>query len=190
MMSVNKLNEITPVTLDSAMKAFKEWRTDKSSNGGQTIPNELWEQVFELEAHGIQLRLIKTALGISSNQYRSQQTKREQAQSKLDDTKLEINSPKPQVVFSEAVITSSSINPSTSEVKQVQSLSDAANETRQQIKQLKINNNDKHRLNTDTVIVECIHSDGHKLKIHVTSKSMPEIFDAFFQQSSSISLSC
>jgi len=190
MMSANKLNEITPVTLDSAMKAFKEWRADKSSNGGQTIPNELWEQVFELEAHGIKTRLIKTALGISSNQYRSQQTKREQAQTKLEDTKLEINSPKPQAIFSQAVITSSPINPSTSEAKQVQSLSDAANETRQQIKQLKINNNDKHNLNTDTVIVECIHSDGHKLKIHVTSKSMPEIFDAFFQQSSSISLSC
>jgi|AntRauTorckE6833_2_1112554.scaffolds.fasta_scaffold17574_3 hypothetical protein len=190
MMSVNKLNEITPVTLDSVMKAFKKWRSDKSSNGGQTIPNELWEQIFELEANDIAPRVLKSALSISSNQYRSQQIKREQAQTKLDDTKLEINSPKPQAIFSEAVITSSSVNPATSEVKQVQSLSDAANETRQQIKQLKINNNDKHNLNTDTVIVECIHSDGHKLRIHVTSKRMPEIFDAFFQQSSSISLSC
>ena len=190
MMSDNKINEISPVTIDSVMQAFKGWRADKSSNGGQTIPSELWDQVFELEAHGIKPRLIKTALGISSNQYFSQQTKRKQAQAKLDETKLEINTPQPKAIFSEAVITSSSVNPATSEVKQVQSLSDHANETRQQIKQLKINNNDKHRLNTDTVIVECIHSDGHKLKIHVTSKSMPEIFDAFFQQSSSISLSC
>jgi hypothetical protein len=190
MMSANKINEISPVTIDSVMQAFKEWRADKSSNGGQTIPSELWDQVFELEAHGIKPRLIKTALSISSNQYFSQQTKRKQVQAKLENTSIEIENPQPKAIFSEAVITSRSVDPATSEVKHVQSLSDAANETRQQIKQLKINNNDKHRLNTDTVIVECIHSDGHKLKIHVTSKSMPEIFDAFFQQSSSISLSC
>jgi hypothetical protein len=190
MMSANQLNEITPVTLDSAMKAFKEWRADKSSNGGQTIPNELWKQVFELEANGIAPRVIKLVLGISSNQYHNQQTKREQAQTKLDTTELEIDNPKPQAIFSEAVIASSPVNPTISADKQVRSLSDAANETRQQIKQIKITNNAKHSLNPETVIVECIHSEGHRLKIHVTSKSMPEIFDAFFQQSANINLSC
>ena len=70
-----------------------------------------------------------------------------------DDTKLEINSPQPQAIFSEAVITSSSVNPATSEVKQVQSLSDAANETRQQIKQLKINNNDKYKKTIKTILI-------------------------------------
>ena len=165
-MSANKFNEISPVTIDSVMQAFKEWRADKSSNGGETIPSELWEQVFELEANDIAPRVIKSALSISSNQYRSQQTKRKQAQTKLDDTNTEIKSPQPQAIFSQAVITSSPINPSTSEVKHVQSLSDAANETRQQIKQLKINNNDKHRLNTDTVIVECIHENSLQSRFH------------------------
>jgi hypothetical protein len=183
-MSANHSNAPYSVTLEDTIASFAKWRSNKSRHGGsQTIPTELWDMVFALEANGLHPRTIKSALSISSTQYRNQQAKRQQNKVKEQGNN---KTSKEEAIFSEVVVAP---NKSTHE-EELPSLANAVKENRHQINQLKTMDNRKHELNSDTVIVECIHSDGHRLKIHVTSKKISEIFSAFLQQSASANLSC
>jgi hypothetical protein len=165
------------LSLESVILAFANWRSVKNAHGvsNKPIPSELWDMVFALEAKGLPARAIKSALGLSSGQYKSQKAKREQSKSEQQRDEADTST---VATFAEAIV-----SPSQAEHgAEVPSLSDLANETRQQVRQLKITDNSKHQLSSETVIVECFHSDGHRLKIHATSEKMSEIFSAFFQQ--------
>lgn len=169
------------VSLEGTIAAFVKWRSEKASSerGNKPIPQELWDMVFTLEENGLSQRTLKSALNLSATQYRTQQSKRQQPQPTLQK---ESNSLNEQALFAEAVVTPNS----SIQTPEVPSLVEAAKETQHKIKQLKTTDLSKHELSTETIIVECIHNEGHRLKIHATSKKMSEIFKAFFQQPESV----
>lgn len=65
------------------------------------IPSELWDMVFALEAKGLPARAIKSALGLSSGQYKSQKAKREQSKSEQQRDEAETST---AATFAEAIV--------------------------------------------------------------------------------------
>ena len=184
-MSANTLGNHTEISLESTILAFTNWRTVKNQHGGSNkpIPSELWDMVFTLESKGLPARSLKAALGISSTQYKNQKAKREVNN---PGQQVNIDNKAENALFAEAVV-----KPSKAELEQkTPELSGLGSEALHQIKQLKTTDNSKHELNPNTVIVECFHSDGHRLKIHATSEKMSEIFGAFFHQPAAEISSC
>ena len=166
-MTENVENNNQPsISLENTILAFTNWRASKLQHGSnKPIPSELWDMVFTLEENGLSARVLKSALGLSSTQYKNQKAKRQQTQvAASKDT---------EVATANAEFAQAVINPSQGPLEQeIPSLARAANETRQQVKQLKITDNSKHELSSSTVIVECFHSEGHRLKIHATSENV------------------
>lgn len=175
---------IESITLEETMLAFEQWRSNKPNDGGQYyIPQALWDKVFALEAKGLPARSLKSALGLSSTQYRNQKLKREQ---NTETPGAPSNDATKPAIFTEAVVSRVPTNSAPSN-----SLQDkAAKVTRHQVKQLRTMDNSSHEPDLSTVIVECIHRDGHRLKIHATNERVSEIFNAFLAQSSDDNQPC
>jgi len=175
---------IESITLEETMLAFEQWRSNKPNDGGQYyIPKTLWDKVFALEAKGLPARSLKSALGLSSTQYRNQKLKREQ---NTVNKRAQSGDEVTQAVFSEAVV--DRVSSCSVQISPPQEA--AAKATRHQVKQLKTMDNRSHEPDLGTVIVECIHRDGHRLKIHATTERVNEIFNAFLSQSSDDNQPC
>jgi len=173
------------VTIDAAISAFTNWRATKKGSKSTPIPNALWDMAFALEAVGYTPSLIKTALGLSTNQYQTQKNKRNKSNTALPETAL----PRPCFVEAAHQVSGGEKEWPKRTQEDLPSLSDLANTNRQSIKSVKTNNAN-HSLNPQTVIVECIRDDGHRLRIHTTDERMVEIFSAFFNQPSQVSELC
>lgn len=175
---------IESITLEETMLAFEQWRSNKPNDGGQYyIPQTLWDKVFALEAKGLPARSLKSALGLSSTQYRNQKLKREQNAATPGAPSNDAAKP---AIFTEAVV--SRVSTSSAQSNPLQD--EAAKATRHQVKQLRTMDSRSHEPDLSTVIVECIHRDGHRLKIHATNERVSEIFNAFLAQSSDDNQPC
>ena len=168
------------ITLDDVFKALQHWRDNKTQYEGSGIPDEVWHKIFQLEKAGYKAAHLKRLFSLNTMQYRKKQ---EQSTQTHSETPVESSSSgsveveqKNAVQFGEAVVVHE-------ETQDVPPLTQAANQTKSAISQLKATSDrmDSY-LDTTTVIVECIRDDGHRLKIHTTSERLDIVMRTFFNR--------
>ena len=164
-------------TLDSVLRDIEHWRANKNQYPNKSIPDTIWRNIFELsKVHS--LSRIKSIFGVSSNQYNLKHQQLVQA-SLSSIKRVENKSDKqPHAAFCEVEIGESGAT--------VTPLPNVQHATPAAVASLKSNNNDPSSyLDLSTIIVECIRPDGHRLKIHTTTKKINEVMQAFFDGSNS-----
>lgn len=171
-------------SLDTIFKALQHWRNNKQDYDNSGIPNNVWGMVFELAEQDHNKNELCRMFGLNSQQYdkkRSQYYSSVQpscgAKPAKTENKIEQNAP---IAFSEAILASEKTPPA------IPPLTQATQQTKQAIKKLKSTvNQPEQRLDTTTVIVECIRADGHRLKIHMTNHRIDVLMQNFFSQEAS-----
>lgn len=173
------------VTFDDVFKAMQHWRNHKNEYPKPGIPDDVWLMIFGLENNGYTAKDLKRLFNLNSQQYaikqnqlaapNNQPSSPSELKESCDSSKQSDN----KVDFCEAVIESSAQD-------NIPSLAEAANATKKAVSQLKsTNNNSANYLDPTTIIVECLRPDGHRLKIHITSKSVNTVMEAFFGKGAS-----
>lgn len=166
------------ITIDNIFDEMESWRESPDHKKG--IPDELWIKIFKLARRYPEKRL-RSIFSINSKQYK---IKHDQLMlkkpKKLDDINSKNNS----------AIDQARAKPNFCEVKIAPSISDNVppltsereiDKAKKHIKTLRSNSNDPESyLSLNTVIVECVHPNGQKLKIHTTNQSLAEVMQAFY----------
>lgn len=176
------------VTLDSIYKDILHWRANKSDYPDRGIPDSTWKKIFQLEAEGYPKKDLLKILSLNSRQYdmkRAQIHPSKHIQSPhqtTGDTKEPViqntQEKEDQVVSFHEVFDSPSLHYQSPSLTK-----DRAEKTRAQISQLRSTNNSVDSfLDRTTIIVECIHPNGHRLKIHTTSQSLDIVMKTFYMQ--------
>ena len=147
-------NDTVSPTIESTLEAFNTWRANKGEQ--KTIPDHLWQQIFELSKTYSISRLCQT-FGINYGQYQNYIRKMEQI-------KKDALSEQPDVTvnFSSTVNEQPKADVQFCQVKKKQA---------QEKPPL---------LMTDTMVVELYREDGVLMKIHTTTDRFHELFYAFF----------
>ena len=171
----------SPVTIDEAFKALKHWRENKGDYSSPGIPNEVWLQILQLEDNGYSASELKRIFNLSSTQYA---TKKNQL----------INTAPSSTAVAEQKSQSSNTQRSEGNMKfceatvkqnipsqNIPSLTEAASQNKKAVVQLKSTQNEPESfLDMTTIIVECIHPNGHRLNIHTTTQSIDKVMQGFF----------
>jgi len=172
-----------PVTIDKVLNALNHWRENKHDYAGPGIPNEVWLLIFQLENKGHSVVDLRRIFSLSTTQYSTKKKqlintepgkplavaqKKQSGGSPIDDGDIK---------FCEA--TGQQNVPAQS----IPSLTETASQNKKAVTQLKsTNNNPESFLDLTTIIVECIRPDGHRMKIHTTTKSIDKVMQGFFLQ--------
>lgn len=160
-------------TLDSVNSKLIAWRKNKKKTGQINIPDDLWLDIFKVAKIHTPSR-VRHFFSLSSSQYNKKYAQLFGSDNNLNEdvelidniNQVEINHP-----FCEVNI----IPDLTPE------LNAKANEVRTSIKKIKNTKSEPLTYcDNDTVIVECIRSDGHRLKIHTVNKNAQQIVSNFF----------
>ncbi len=165
-----------PVTLDQVDKAMSHWRTNKSKNEQSSIPDDIWKTFFKLVDEGNHsASKLRSLFGINSAQYKKKHL--ELCGSNVKKTNI----------VSTAALCEVSTQP-TQAVAEIPGLTvTQAAETKKTINHLKSTHQDpKNYLDTSTIIVECIHPDGRRLKIHTTNQSLDLVMKTFYQSGAQV----
>jgi hypothetical protein len=171
------------ITLDTVLDSFQHWRDNKSSYPSNSIPDEIWLQVFALESQGrYKGSALRKIFGLNSTQYSRKRTELcSSSESEQSGNKQSISKESADVAakggsangFGEAVV-----EPLVSAA--IPSLNGT---TKTDLSKLKSTKDDGFSfLAQSTIIVECIRSDGHRLKIHTTNNSLAAVMQSFFGQ--------
>ena len=180
MSELQTTTQTASITLDDVFKALQHWRDNKTKYEGSGIPKEVWYKIFQLEKAGYKESQLRRLFDLNTTQYRKKREQLTQTQSEptvepssSESTEVE---EKDVVQFGEAVVVHE-------ETQDVPPLTQAANQTKSAISQLKSTSDrmDSY-LDTTTVIVECIRDDGHRLKIHTTSERLDIVMRTFFNK--------
>ncbi len=167
------------LSMENVYKDMQQWRATKDQFPKQEIPDELWRNIFKLTKTYGEPK-IRNMFGLSNKQYElkynqlcnstkspipiSTKTKPAQAQNVSQQVSAAT------IDFCEVDINGS-----------VSPLTNIAHETKASVKQLKSSHTDLDDiLDTTTIIVECIHPNGHRLKIHTTTQRIDQVMQAFF----------
>lgn len=156
--------KITDITIDGVEEAFNKWRAERMNGGSRSIPDALWQQVFQLENEGLTGERLRRFFQLNSAQY---QKKREElidsASSTPSTEKSTVDQP-PR--FSELTVnTNGKLSPT--------------QQTLKNIKHTKLGTD--ALLDKQTMILECKRSDGHCLHMHISIGQVDQIFDAFLK---------
>lgn len=175
-MSQENFTHQDPVTLDKAFKAMRHWRKNKHKYNKPGIPDDVCLMMFQLEANGYSVSELTKLFGLSGSQYCDKKALLLSSNSKHPAEETTDQNNKPSTThFCEARVEPNQ--------QQVPSLQKNVSDTKKVVKHLKsTNNNMDTYLDTTTIIVECIHPDGQRLKIHTTNKSIDKVMHAFFQK--------
>ncbi len=159
-------------TLHSVNEAIENWRRTKSGNGGHSMPDSLWQQIFLL-AESYTAKKVRHFFSLSKTQYDSKFKKLfPPSEPPREGPTTPESSGSKDTDFCEVTIQPTDTVPS---------LSDVAHTTSSSIQQLKSNKSDPSTyLDYNTIIVECIRPDGQRLKIHTVQKNVDQILTAFF----------
>jgi hypothetical protein len=142
-------------TLDDVSLAMKCWRETKK-NSSDSMPDEIWINIFKLADMHSEKR-VRVFLGITTTQYAERYRK-------LSPQLNRSQTPDPSPEFCEATIPP-----------------DRERQTRSSVQALRSNKPAlESYIDTNTIIVECIKPDGHRIKIHAVQKNIREIMLAFF----------
>lgn len=170
--------QASAVTLDSVEQAIANWRANKDQHPGTGIPDNIWRQIFSLESPTRSAHKLRAMFGLNSQQYKKKyaqlitgNTTPETAP--VTSTPLPAAPAKPNNAFAEVCVESQAAPSLASEVQ-------ATKDTIKAIKQTKIDLDEL--LDPNTVVVECIRNDGHRLKIHTCSQRIDVILQAFYSQ--------
>ena len=175
-------------TFNTVFKSMQHWRNHKSDYHGIGIPDDIWRAIFQLEKIGYTVSELKRSFGLNSQQYHRKKDMlypddspksvphQATAQQKPASTQVPTPTPAPSIAFCEAKQPTSQ--------QHIPSLDQAAaKQTKKTVAHLKstrpLQRND---YDTTTIIVECIHPDGQRLKIHTTNQHLTLVMQAFFQQ--------
>ena len=176
---------ISTTSLDEVFKAVQHWRDHKTDYKGVGIPDDIWVKIFQLESQGYTGIQLRRLFGLNSAQYsRKYMTlTQEDNSATIDATPKSVKTKPPMPPpgeFGEAIVSSAQ--------QAVPSLETvAANQTRQALSQLKSTHRQAESyLDINTVIVECIRPDGHRLKIHTTSERLDVVMQNFFAKDSAL----
>ncbi len=168
-------------TLDTVLKEMQHWRTNKA-HPKQAIPDELWKKIFHLaDIHSASA--VRKIFGLNSKQYKIKHEQLCQPTKQVKPSAVEsdgIKTPIKNAEESESVFCE--VNVETTTGIEVPPLTKPAHTTKETLK--KIRSNDKNLssyLDLTTVIIECIHADGHRLKIHASHESLTEVMQAFYK---------
>jgi hypothetical protein len=179
MMTAQASPTASKITLDTVFKSLQHWRQNKEAYGGYGIPEDIWAMIFALEDQGYPRKDLRKMFALNSTQYnKKHQQLQALAKPSAATCSQKINAAllNDKAHFVEA-------NVSTKDQSPIPPLSQAAEQTKQAITQLKSTQDKPHQyVDNATIIVECIHPNGHRLKIHTTNKSLTTIIPAFFQQ--------
>jgi hypothetical protein len=160
-----------PITIESALIEFEHWRMNKDQYTSKGIPDELWLKVFKLAETNSNSR-IRAIFGINNKQYNYKYE--ELTRAGLPPLKRAPNKSE-----QESKINFCEVNVGNNDELRLSTESSA---TAKAVSYLKSNDNDPATyLDLSTIIVECIRSDGKRLKIHTTTKKIPEVMKAFFE---------
>ena len=159
----------TPVTLDQAFKALQHWKSNKSEYPKPGIPDQVWKVIFQLESVGYAAKDLKNLFKLGSEQYDKKHAQLLQAPS-VDTGKKPVKTDP----FCEATL-------SVKAAVDVPPLT-----TKKDLAYLKSNQQaPEEYLDLTTIIVECVHSDGRRINIHTTIKSIDQVMKAFFNHGES-----
>ena len=174
--------ESSKITIDAVEKKLIHWRNNRKQYPGTGIPNEIWLQIFSLETAERSVHRLRAIFGLNSQQYKkkhaeliAQKTIIEKAVVK--STPLPEAPAKPITAFAEVCVENTAVPPLSPDVQATKNTIKAIKNTKVDLDTL---------LDTSTVIVECIRSDGHRLKIHTCSQRVDIIMQTFYSQSVSV----
>ena len=182
----NPATAVSATSLDEVFKAVQHWRDHKTDYKGVGIPDDIWVKIFQLESQGYTGIQLRRLFGLNSAQYSRKYmtlTQEDNSASTIDATPKSVKTKPatpPPCEFGEATLSSAQ--------QAVPSLDTvAANQTRQALSQLKSTHRQAESyLDINTVIVECIRPDGHRLKIHTTSERLDILMQSFFAKDSAL----
>ena len=168
-------------TIDEVVTLLQHWRDNKDQYEGRGIPDEIWHKTFALENSGrFSAAVLKRTFGLSSQQYKTKKTELlspvpTPLQPSPPDGTNDVAAPEP--AFCEAIIspdTPPTVPALTPEESQ------RAQKTKKDIARLKsTHQRPEDYLDTSTIIVEYIRPDGHRLRIHTTTKSINQVMQSF-----------
>lgn len=163
------------LTLDKVDKAVCYWRANKHKESKSGIPDELWKNIFKLEDVGSYSdKKLRHLFDLNSAQYKK---KRQE----LGNTATNVSTDNSNNQPAEFCEVTTQATPPVVEVPPL-TMAHAA-ETKKTVRHLKSTNQDsRQHLDTSTIIVECIHPDGHRLKLHTTNQGLDLVIKAFYQQ--------
>lgn len=172
-------SKVEAVTLDSVFESIQHWREHKEAYPSRAIPDEIWKKIFILAAQGkYKSESLRQLFKLNSAQYNRKyqalngelSSARPVSNSSVEDKATSSTSP----AFGEAIINPAIDKPT---------LQAAADKTKQAVKVLKSTKPfETSLLDPTTAVVECIRSDGHRLKIHITTQYLDAIVETFFSQ--------
>lgn len=169
------------VTLDTTFAALKHWREHKEEYEGGGIPDKLWKMFFQLENNGMSPSEIRRFFSINSQQYARKRIELMPLNSKKSVMQQVPHKNPPTHVKTD--VNFCEVNVKSSVDQKIPSLTQAAKASKKTLSQLRSTDSSaEHYLDLTTIIVECIRPDGHRLKIHTTTKSLDQVMQAFFLQ--------
>jgi len=178
-MSKKLISEAEGVTLESVFESIQYWREHKDAYPNRAIPDEIWKKVFILAEQGKYSPLsLRQFFKLNSDQYnRKHQALMGGSSPEEKPTNSSVEEKQtlsPSITFGEAVV-----NPDTD----IPSLKAAAGKTKKAVKVLKSTEPfEISMLDPTTAVIECIRSDGHRLKIHITTQRLDALIETFFSQ--------
>jgi len=193
-MSTSYLESNEPITLGNVYKAMEDWRVNVSpKNKRAGIPDNIWRAFFELEKRGYKFSDIKRVFAINLSQYKLKKQQLigdEIEQSNIErtskcstpqETAIESEKPNPQKIpdtFCQVTLD----HGVKSRIPSLEQKTSAAHATKAVVNHLKsTKNKPEDYLDRTTIIVECIHPNGHRLKIHTTQENIESVIQTFFK---------
>ena len=151
------------VSLDEVYSEVKYWRENKVKNNQSNMPDSLWDKILQL-VEQLDTQKVKNLFGVSSEQIKNKQAQRQRA---LNANLLEEVTLGPEPA--------SLSEPSTHTVT---ALPERAPDKPTQADKFY---RPSHLPDKPTCVVEIYNAEGKLMKIHMTTDTIREVFDAFYR---------
>lgn len=178
-MTTKPSHELSNITLDRVLIALEHWRNNKKDYDSTGIPDDIWRMVFALEAtNTFSASTLRKTLTLNTQQYKTKRLEFVKAKTEPSQARQE-----------------NSVTPDNQQVKPIDDctfqeisppeLNASKDDLALQNMQKKIDNltSPEDRLedylDQNTIIVECFHPKGHRLKIHTTNKHIHTVIREF-----------
>ena len=178
-MTTKPSHELSNITLDRVLIALEHWRTNKKDYDSKGIPDDIWRMVFALEnMKTFNPATLRKVLNLNTQQYNTK--RRELAEQKTQSSQAnQENSATPDGQQSKSIddcvfheVSPPELNASSTDL--------ALQLKKQQLDNLTSpEDNPEEYLDQNTIIVECFHPKGHRLKIHTTNKHIHTVIREF-----------
>ncbi len=175
-MTTKPSHELQNINLDRVLMALEHWRKNKKDYNSTGIPNDIWLMIFALEdTKTFNPATLRKVLTLNTKQYNEKRCKLVEQKSQANQEHAIMADEQEAELLNDCVfheISPLELNTSDSDLLLQAKKDKITNLTSKEEKP-------EEYLDQNTIIVECFHPKGYRLKIHTTNKHIHTIIREF-----------